>query len=507
MASTPMLSKAAQSAVRPDPVPAFDVKPWLADYASLKKHLEQQYSHLAWFASPQGGVNLPQLDRRTQRILQQAENEDDAKAALFAFVNAFHDGHLRQKPSIAPARADASNPPKAAIDKMDAASACAAIGVGPTSAIPFSLPIEGLANFTLTADGMAQVFRAGVLHTEAGMRIGVIRIPTFVTAEYTALCHSTWATLKTAATPLDARMLEEAMEGAWLGALAGQLKQMQAQGVSAVVVDVGSNGGGGDTGDSAARLFTSRPVKSARLLMAATPANAAYFDEQLDGLRNVLARPLDGHAELQAALRQGVSDFENRKAGIAGRVCDMSWVWRERRPFSPAACSRLIDGGFASGAVDFLPAAAPGHAGAAAALYWPAVADAYRGTWSGPVYVLTNGKVASAAEMFAATMRDNGIARIIGAPTMGLGCGNMQKPRLMLLAHSQLRFQAPDCVRLRADGSDEVAGIAPDLPLLPTEGESGRARAVRLFHMVEADLKADLKAGNAGTALTGAATQ
>ncbi|MCY0911266.1 hypothetical protein [Massilia antarctica] len=95
------------------------------------------------------------------------------------------------------------------------------------------------------------------------------------------------------------------------------------------------------------------------------------------------------------------------------------------------------------------------------------------------------------------------MAKIIGARTMGLGCGNMQKQRLIVLEHSQWRFQAPDCVRLRTDGSDEVAGIAPDLPLLPTEGEGGRARADRLFHMIETDLNA----GNRGAALRGAGAQ
>lgn len=86
---------------------------------------------------------------------------------------------------------------------------------------------------------------------------------------------------------------------------------------------------------------------------------------------------------------------------------------------------------------------------------------------------------------------------------MGLGCSNMQKQRLIVLEHAQWRFQAPDCVRLRTDGSDEVAGIAPDLPLLPTEGEGGRARADRLFHMIETDLNA----GNRGAALRGPGAQ
>jgi len=36
---------------------AFSREEWLADYSYLKLQLEREYSHLAWFGSPQGGVD------------------------------------------------------------------------------------------------------------------------------------------------------------------------------------------------------------------------------------------------------------------------------------------------------------------------------------------------------------------------------------------------------------------------------------------------------------------
>jgi len=66
----------------------------------------------------------------------------------------------------------------------------------------------------------------------------------------------------------------------------------------------------------------------------------------------------------------------------------------------------------------------------------------------------------------------------------------MQEAKPLVLPHSQLRFRIPDCVRLRADGSDEVAGVKPDLPVLPSEGESERARAARALAVIDADLQA-----------------
>lgn len=56
-----------------------------------------------------------------------------------------------------------------------------------------------------------------------------------------------------------------------------------------------------------------------------------------------------------------------------------------------------------------------------------------------------------------------------------------------VLRHSGLRLRMPNCVRLRGDGSDEVAGIAPDLPVTPIDDESDRARAWRLLQTVATD--------------------
>jgi C-terminal processing protease CtpA/Prc len=111
-----------------------------------------------------------------------------------------------------------------------------------------------------------------------------------------------------------------------------------------------------------------------------------------------------------------------------------------------------------------------------------------RGAWDGPVYLLTDSGTASAAEMFAALMQDRGIARTVGVRTLGLGCGSMVESAPFTLQHSHLSFRIPNCVRLRADGSDEVAGIKPDLPVLPAANESPRARAARVLAVIDRDL-------------------
>lgn len=110
------------------------------------------------------------------------------------------------------------------------------------------------------------------------------------------------------------------------------------------------------------------------------------------------------------------------------------------------------------------------------------------GSWSGPVYVLVDGRTGSSAEMFAATLQNNGIAKVTGLESSGAGCGAMGPGGRVALADVGLTFSLPTCVRLRPDGSDEVAGVRPDLPLRPTAGESRRARAARLFTAITSDL-------------------
>ena len=59
---------------------------------------------------------------------------------------------------------------------------------------------------------------------------------------------------------------------------------------------------------------------------------------------------------------------------------------------------------------------------------------------------------------------------------------------LVRLPHSGMRFREPNCVRLRADGTDEVAGVAPDLPVPAFEGEDDATFAARVLNAVRAHL-------------------
>ena len=244
--------------------PQFNHAAWLADYSALKAELERSYSHLAWFGSPQSGLDLPALDRTTSEALEHSRSDADALAAITRFVASFHDGHLAPTAIQRPAPRAAPEP-AAATTFPDARTACAALGYVPVTRVAYSLPFESLAGFELLSDGLTDPFRAGVIKQD-GRLIGIVRIPRFRPAEFPAVCERAWASLRGRGVEPTRASIVEVIDAEWLRMLATRLSQLQTRSITALLIDVGGNGGGNDLGDWAVRLFARAPVRSAPLL-------------------------------------------------------------------------------------------------------------------------------------------------------------------------------------------------------------------------------------------------
>jgi hypothetical protein len=465
--------------------PTYDAAAWRGDFVRLQTELEARYANLAWMGSVESGVDVPSLVRRTNVALRASRSDTEAREALRAFVAGFHDGHLSELASLTPAPAGASEPEKAPLDPLDPVTGCAAIGYASTGGVAFSLPFESLPGVRLLGDGQDSVFRVGLAEV-GGRRLGLVRIQAFRARTFPQACRRAWALARQAGRPITRADIGEAAGQLWLKELADQLKALRTAGAEAVVLDVGANTGGDDSGDWIPRLFGSHPIASARLLVVDAPAGATYLDEEIADLADALSagpRP-----EARAALETALAQFKVRKAALGSKPCDLSWVWRERRAWRDVGCRRMVDAGYADGPLSGLPAHAYGDQRSEQALAWSTVVQDFYGAWLGPAYVLIDRKTFSSAEMFAATMRDNGVAKIVGGRSGGDGCGFMGDAPPLVLPHSRLRFRVPNCMRLRADGTDEVAGVTPDLPALPAEAESDRARAARVLKTISMDL-------------------
>jgi len=465
--------------------PAFDRGAWQADHAALKQALEQDYAHLAWVASPQSGVDLPALDATAQRALADARSDAQALQALRTFVAGFRDGHLGLLDPLEPA-APASAPAPVDPRTLGANAGCAVLGVADEGRHDFSLPLETLSDYRPLDDGADPALRAGVLSLPDGHSIGVLRLHEFDALRYPGLCHALWPQLRHADSTGDMR---GTLADAWVAAIAASLRRFQQDGVDAVLVDVGDNPGGDDSGDLLTRLFTGQPVASAVLQVSQSAAGKPYLDEQYERLDDAL-RNHHPNATAHALLATERAAFQASRQAVAVAVpaCDLSRVWRAQQDRNAASCRRLVAAGTSGGplpspVVDSLDDILIAHR-----LDWAQDLREHWAAWTGRVYVLTNGKTASSAEMFAARMQDNHIARIVGTHSGGYGCGFMSAETPLVLPHSHLRVRVPNCVRLRADGSDEVAGITPDLPVNPRSGESARMRAQRLIDTLIGDI-------------------
>jgi C-terminal processing protease CtpA/Prc len=102
----------------------------------------------------------------------------------------------------------------------------------------------------------------------------------------------------------------------------------------------------------------------------------------------------------------------------------------------------------------------------------------YARPYRGRLYIMTDARTASASEQFAALLIDNGVARTIGEKTMGVGCGFTNGGNPTTLKHSGLVIWMPDCARLRADGSNEFEGVAPDYPVAWGDDAAGTTAAL-----------------------------
>ncbi|MEK8033666.1 S41 family peptidase [Ideonella sp. DXS29W] len=462
----------------------YDASAWQRDYAQLKQTLERDYANLAWFASPEGGVNLPRLDRLTRQSLRAARNDGEARQAIESFVRAFKDGHLSVLPDLAPSHQAATAVTAKPFEADDAAGACATLGFLPTARMAFSLPLESLPGFHLMGDGLATVYRTGLATRTDGPTIGVIRIQNFTNRAFPASCTQGYAALKAQGAPITEKALRNAADDRWSSALAEQLSALKAAGMTALLVDVGNNNGGDDSGDRFARLLTDLPVRSARLRMVASPAAVAYADQQLQSLD----AGLKSNPTIEAAnALTHARDFFVTAKSRASMPCDMAWVWSRQQPWGGTGCTRLVDVGYAGGYEPSLPRGAFGDQNIAYRLSLPSSADDLWAMWTGPLYVMTDRRTFSSAEMFAAVVQDNHLGKTVGTLTGGAGCGFMNGEQVQVLTHSRMRVRMPDCMRWRADGRNETAGIAPDLPVAPTEGEDSRQLAQRLLDAVAAD--------------------
>lgn len=402
----------------------FDRAQWLADYQQLRSATEQSYANLRWSRTSKQ-VDLVALNANTLRQLRRATSNSAARRALANFVHGFKDGHFRIETA----------PPKPLAVVLDLferdsearplkfaaapAEACGALGFGRKQ---HELSVSGATLLDRST------FASGLLTTPRGRHFGVIRIPLFQQREYGATCETAWDRFRTGRSGSCDETCQEQFEvyakQEIAQALADDASALVQRGAQAVIIDLTGNGGGTEWAEYAAAALSAQPLRPNGTAFVRGRHWLKHFDENL--------RTAAGSARAELlAMRDSAS-----------RVCDLSAIWTD--PQAQPSCWNDVT-------------LSPN--------VHPAQQHRYARPYRGRLLIMTDQHTASASEQFAAILVDNGVAKTIGEWTMGVGCGYTNGGNPITLKHSGLVIWMPDCVRLRADGGNELEGIRPDYPV------------------------------------------
>jgi hypothetical protein len=448
------------------PALAFDGEAWRTDFVQLKSELAAAYANLDW-AIEARRMDLPALSARAEALLAKAASEDEARRIFERFLAGFGDGHLRIDWAQPPAPASSSPSPAPA---SPSARSCADLGYRPWRDQGIDFAAAG--NYEPLAVEASASFPAGILATPKGARLGIVRIPLFMDAAYPEICEKVHSPAAACDGDCERRLADE-VNRRMSRALAAQLAALAERRVEAVVIDITGNGGGSDWAEAAARIVTAPGVAAPRMSFIRHPHWVRELGLRLRDVEADLERGgLSG--ELRASLTAARAILADAKR-IAAEPCDRRPVWKGGKTCSLVGPPMLRS----TGVLEAPPRASLEGLQSDHALYMPSRYEFTEGAYRGPLAVLVDDGTASAAELFAATLQDNRRATIIGSSTFGSGCGYTSGGIAIRLARSGATVKLPDCVRYRADGSNEVDGVDPDVPVAWRKGLSRHQRSVR----------------------------
>jgi len=438
---------------------AYDPAPWLQDLDQSQQALATKYANLEW-AVFEHETDLTALFSETRQRIESATNPAEARAAFDRLARKLGDGHVRfqwqsqQEPTQSPT-AD-----------------CASLGY---DARMFGAPVAAFApGFAPLVNSTSSEFPAGTLQVGA-YKVAIIKIGIFTPQGIPALCKAALEALRISPdSPCDEACAERI--AAWASDrmtndFAAQLRALKATGATLLLVDVADNGGGTEWAEAAVRMVTAVQLRSESVGFVRGAHWIQAFKEKEAALRKAADTASAEDRSFLSALADRVATYRHQ----AETPCDSTAFWRGERP----NCRWLGSGVFATGLLSADSAQVHGKSWASD-VFTPAKFNYPEGVWRGPLIVLVNGSTGSAAEEFTAVLQDNHAAVVIGAPTGGAGCGHTNGGTPTTLNNSRAVFEVPDCARFRADGSNEVMGIQPDILIGLRSDDGVHRQAIRV---------------------------
>lgn len=435
-----ILAAVALTAAASPPAPApppWSPAPWLDDLAQARRAFETTYANIDWLNHDRG-IAMSDLFGRAVARLGAAGSDAEARAVFDRMILRVADGHVAIDWPVAAPSAPASRNTPDLCDAMGFDARRSAPGIG-----------QHLAGYRPV--GNTSLFPAGIVIV-GGRKVGVLRIGVFDPQGSPALCRAALdARHRGAGAPCDDGCRDALLTSTYdrlTAALEEQVRALKAAGAIVLLVDLTGNGGGSEWAEAAARILSPIPLTSERRGFV----RGAHWAKQWQALAEGLRRAAAGASAQDRARLLAWADEADAARRDAEQACA-----------GAGACPLVGRAGYATGLVG--RAAARDFAGKpwADLVFSIAQFPYHDSVWARPLAVLVDDETWSAAEEFAAVLQDNDAATIVGSRTGGAGCGHTDGGTPTKLSHSGATLELPDCVRFRADGSNEVAGVIPDM--------------------------------------------
>jgi len=437
--------------------PVYDSTPWLDDLGQMREAFSAKYANFEW-AVFEREADLPGLFSDTEKRIKSAGSDADARAAFDRLVRRLGDGHveLHWPKGSGGEHIGAVPDPCGHYDMARRAKPLVSLAQG---YVPLDTP-------------QSSIFPIGTI-TIGKHRVGVLKIAAFDPYATPAYCRSALAALSI---PLD-KPCDDSCEdriGDWAEArmnegFIAQVEALKRSKIDTLLVDIADNGGGTNWAEAVARMLTPIRLRSGRMDFV----RGEHWVKKLSDLETSLrAAAKDASSQDRQTLLKYAEEAEAKKA-IAAMPCDAAPLWEGKH----TPCPRLGTGFSATGVLASANPATLRGKSWASTVFAPMQYQYTEGLWRGPLIVLVDSGSASSSEEFAAELQDNGAALIMGEPTYGAGCGHTDGGTPTTLANSHATLELPDCVRLRADGSNEVRGVLPDVLVGFRKGDGPHLRA------------------------------
>jgi hypothetical protein len=420
----------------------FDPAPWIADLEQARQAFHEKYANLEWLENERG-LKLDPLFDRASKQLAAASSEANVRGLFDRIEQRIGDGHVQfDWPGRTPAQASASMGPTspAAPDR------CAELGYDARQNGPGTA--QALAGYRPLPGG--NPFAAGIVKSGESA-VGIVRIGIFQPQGFPDLCREAVAYFAIPQDrPCDDQCQDKIITRAYArltAALEKRVLELKAAGAQVLLVDITGNGGGSEWAEAAARIFSAKGMVSERRGYV----RGEHWAKQW--------------RDLAATLREFAAKASRAdKARLLGYAAEADAALRDAETpcIDTSTCNRIATAGYSTGLVGSAPSGAFAGKDWGVHVFSPAQFPYHDGVWNGPLIVLVDQETWSAAEEFAAVLQDNKVAAVLGARTGGAGCGHTDGGIPTTLKNSGVILELPDCVRLRADGSNEVRGIIPD---------------------------------------------